>query len=464
MAGRLLALIAAVGLAMSCGAQPSPSVPASGASPDQATLAVQQADIARHLDALARIADDNGGIRAAGTPGYDASASYVAEQLVALGYSVQRSPLELSFFEEAAPVTLAVGGRTWSGAEWLHAMLYSASGSAAASVQAVGIAGGTAAGGAGCDRSDWADFAAGNIALVLSGPCLRRDQVMLAQQAGAAALVALYPGWAAGQAKRPTLIDPGGIDIPAIAAGQEPAEALLAAADSGATVRVEVRVTLTPATSESVIGELAGGSERVVMLGGHLDSVLDGPGINDNGSGVATVLAIAATIAARGTPRATVRVALWTGEEFGDLGSSAWVRSLDPSQLARIDAYLNLDMVGSPNAARFVYDDTLAAPGSAQLRDALLDALGAMGRPGIAEDLGGASDHYAFEVAGIATGGVFSGLAPLTDEQARTFGGEAGVPADACYHLVCDGRDNVNLQSAVTLGQAVAQVVAELAL
>jgi Zn-dependent M28 family amino/carboxypeptidase len=464
MAGRLLALLTVVGLAVSCGPQPSPAVPTSSSASGHAELQVQAADISRHLDALARIADQNDGIRAAGTAGYDASADYVVQQLAALGYSVQRSPLDFPFFDEAAPVTLAVGDQAWSGSEWLHAMLYSASGSAEAEVQAVGIAGGSAAGSAGCDPSDWGSFTSGDIALVMSGPCLRRDQVMLAQQAGAVALVALYPGWAAGQTKRPTLIDPGGIEIPAIAAGQAPADALLRAADDGTTVRIEAQVTLTLASGDSIIGELAGDSNRVVMLGGHLDSVLDGPGINDNGSGVATLLAIAASVAAAGTPHTTVRFAFWAAEEFGDLGSADYVRDLDQGELERIDTYLNLDMVGSPNPARYVYDDALAAPGSERLRDALLDALDALGQPGTTTDLSGSSDHYAFELAGVATGGVFSGLAPLTEQEARTFGSEANIPADACYHLACDGRDNVNLQSAVTLGQAVAQVLAELAL
>jgi Zn-dependent M28 family amino/carboxypeptidase len=463
MAGRLLALLTVVGLTVSCGPQPSPALPTGGSPSGQAELQVQAADITRHLDALARIADENNGARTAGTPGYDASADYVAHELAALGYSVQRSQLDFPFFDEAAPVALAVGDRTWSGRDWLHAMLYSASGSASGTVQAVGIVQGAPAGTAGCNQADWAGFTAGSVALVMSGPCFRLDQVLLAQRAGASAVVALYPSWAKGQIKRPTLVDPHGIEVPAIAVGQEPADALLSAAENGTTASVETQVTLTQAHSASVIGELAGDSDRVVMLGGHLDSVLDGPGINDNGSGVATLLAIAAALASGERPRVTVRFAFWTAEEFGDLGSRSYVDGLDGSELARIDAYLNLDMVGSPNAARYVYDDALAAPGSGQLRDALIDALARMGQPGTTEDLSGQSDHYAFAVAGIPTGGVFSGLAPLTEDEARTFGGTAGVPADACYHLACDVRDNVNLQSAMTLGQAVARVLDELA-
>ena len=200
------------------------------------------------------------------------------------------------------------------------------------------------------------------------------------------------------------------------------------------------------------------------MLGGHLDSVLYGPGINDNGSGVATLLAIAGSVSLQARrPQATVRFAFWGAEEFGELGSAAYVPTLDQGELGRIDAYLNLDMVGSLNAARFVYQDAAAPPGSTDLTQQLMDALAAMGKPGLTIDIGPSSDHYAFELAGIPIGGVFSGLNPLTESEAATFGGQAGVPADACYHLACDVLSNVNLGSAVTLGQAVATVLAQLA-
>jgi aminopeptidase S len=129
--------------------------------------------------------------------------------------------------------------------------------------------------------------------------------------------------------------------------------------------------------------------------------------------------------------------------------------------MARLDSYLNLDMVGSPNPARFVYDEAGAAPGSAQITQELLDALAGAGSAGLTTDPGGASDHYAFTLAGIPTGGVFSGLAPLTAQQAEVFGGQPGMPADPCYHLACDTRTNVNTASAVVLGQAAANVLVE---
>jgi aminopeptidase S len=212
-----------------------------------------------------------------------------------------------------------------------------------------------------------------------------------------------------------------------------------------------------------VIAETPGATDEVVMLGGHLDSVLDGPGMNDNGSGVATLLSLARSLSEQQPPSRTIRFGFWGAEEFGEFGSAAYVAALDAAQRSRISAYLNLDMVASPNAGRFVYDEPDAPSGSDELRDALMAALSEAGTPGEPIGVGGASDHFNFQQAGIPIGGVFSGLNPLTPEQGALFGGLPAEPADPCYHLACDTRDNINLDSALTLGDAIAQVVQGLA-
>ena len=73
------------------------------------------------------------------------------------------------------------------------------------------------------------------------------------------------------------------------------------------------------------------------MLGGHLDSVLGGPGLNDNGSGVATLLALAESVAAGEQPQATVRFGFWGAEEFGDIGSGEYVASLSEAEGAQFE-------------------------------------------------------------------------------------------------------------------------------
>jgi Zn-dependent M28 family amino/carboxypeptidase len=78
----------------------------------------------------------------------------------------------------------------------------------------------------------------------------------------------------------------------------------------------------------NTIAEIPGGDlkEQVVMLGGHLDSWHSGTGATDNGAGVAAAMeAVRIIEAAKLRPRRTIRVALWTGEEQGLLGSKAYV-------------------------------------------------------------------------------------------------------------------------------------------
>ena len=99
---------------------------------------------------------------------------------------------------------------------------------------------------------------------------------------------------------------------------------------------------------ENVLAESRWGDpNNVVMAGAHLDSVIAGPGINDNGSGSAALLEVAEQMA-KVRPRNMVRFAWWGAEEAGLVGSTAYVASLSPAERDRITLYLNFDMVGSP--------------------------------------------------------------------------------------------------------------------
>jgi len=424
---------------------------------------LDEATIGEHLDQLQVIADDNNGTRAVGTNGYEASADYVERQLTNLGYDVSRSEVDFTAFTENTPTTITIGSQSWSSPEWLTAMIYSGSGDITATAETVGIQNGQPTANGACSFGEWSNFHAGDIALVMGGPCIRRDIATLANAAGAAALISLYPQWGANQVLQPTLIDPSGIDIPVIAAGAEPAAALLTASSAGTEVTVHVDTTSTPAKAESVIADLSGATDTIVMLGGHLDSVLAGPGINDNGSGVATLLALAAALKEQPTPTTNIRFAFWAAEELGDVGSRQYVAALPQEDIANMRAYLNLDMVASPNAGLFVYDDLNNSSQSSAISQQLIDALAARGYSSLRTDTGGASDHASFQDFGVPVGGVFSGISPLSSDEAQMFGGVANQPADPCYHLACDTRANTDTQTAVILGNAVADVLMEMA-
>ena len=432
---------------------PSPNPDAStGASIGQLGQ-VDPAAIRTSLEALDAIAEANGGVRTAGTAGYEASVEYVAGALRELGYAVETPAFEMATFAEepGASVRVDGGGASFSAGPDFHAMIYSAGGDLTARIVEVGE--GTDESG-GCAASDFADFPRGAIALTPPGPCFRRDAVTNAVAAGAVAFIVSYPQWATDAVRRPTLITPDGITIPAISTSAAMGEALRSAARAGRRVTISLHTEIGSAMVRNVIAESHAVAEQVVMLGGHLDSVHDGPGINDNGSGTAALLEVARVLADE-HPGVRVRFAFWAGEEFGLLGSRSYTESLRSAEVAEISAYLNFDMLGSPNYVPLVYDAPSAALGSEAIADFLVSYLEEAGIGAEPTDLGSSSDHASFDALGIPTGGIFSGATEMKSAaQAARFGGTAEAPMDACYHLACDTVANVKVDLVASFAQA----------
>ncbi len=105
-------------------------------------------------------------------------------------------------------------------------------------------------------------------------------------------------------------------------------------------------------TSYNLIGEIYGSDKKdeVVMLGGHLDSWHSATGATDNAIGCATMMEAARILKAIGVkPRRTIRVACWSGEEQGLLGSQAYVAQHfgtfeNPKpEWAKFNGYFNID-------------------------------------------------------------------------------------------------------------------------
>ena len=449
----------------SAGESPNASVAADLSVSQALRDAVDASAIRAHLDDLLAIAQAHDGIRAAGTAGYDASVEYVAEVLAGAGYQVTRDEFTFPFFTETAPPAMVVGDGAF-GEEDLHALIFSASGDLTASVATVALDdAGHPTGSSGCRSSDWRDFPAGSIALTGPGGCFTRDKVEHAITAGAAALVMANPAWPTGEVRRPTLLYPEGITIPALGASAEVGSALRVAAAAGTSVHLSVQTLVENRVTTNVIAELAGTgpggtADEVVMVGGHLDSVLDGPGINDNGSGTMTIVELARQLAALGRAPRTARFAFWSGEELGLYGSRSWVGRQSRDDLDRLVAYLNFDMVASPNYAREVYDSSTAVVAARDITAAFGAYFDAVGLTWQSEDLGGASDHAPFEDALVPTGGLFTGASePKTDEQAALFGGRAGASLSPCYHLACDTLDEVNDTTLDEMSDAAAHVL-----
>jgi aminopeptidase S len=227
----------------------------------------------------------------------------------------------------------------------------------------------------------------------------------------------------------------------------------------------EHRFEAAGAASVNLLVEVPGTGDGVLVLGAHLDSVPAGPGINDNGSGVAALLDLARAIRELPPPVRTVRFAFWGAEEGGPFGSAAYVADLTMAERDEIVAYLNFDMLASPNAVTFVYDEADAIDGSEAITTRFVGHLGFAGLASERIDLEGDSDHGPFVAAGIPTGGLFSGgIEPVTDRQAARHGATAGEPADACSHRACDTIDNVDLAILSRLSHVIARVLGDLAL
>lgn len=232
-------------------------------------------------------------------------------------------------------------------------------------------------------------------------------------------------------------------------------------ADADYEVERQLFVAGGVASSTNLLVDIGGAGDEVVMFGAHVDSVVAGPGINDNGSGLATLLVIAERMAELPPPDRPVRFAFWGAEENGPFGSAAYVGQLAETDRDRIGAYLNFDMLGSPNFIRFVYSEADAASGSQALTDLFATYFEGEDLAWEPIDLTGHADHGPFVAAGIPTGGLFSGgAAPKTDAQAAAFGGTAGDFADACSHLACDTIANISDVALDQMSDAVAHAVA----
>ena len=389
------------------GDQTSPAAGSARPSP-----AITRAELHEHLAALQRIADRNGGNRSAGTPGYDQSADYVAARLRDAGWRVTRQDVPFTYFR-LHDASLTIGGRELTRADDFQVLSYSGSGRATGALRESGL---------GCDASDFDELERGQIPLVERGECFSRVKAQNAERAGATALV-IQEDVSSNRGVPSGTLAATGIRIPVVVVSTRS----LGADGDGSRASVSVDAISRAGRTQNVIAETPGGNEdHVVMAGGHLDSVAGGPGIDDNGSGDATLIETAEAIGPN-PPGARVRVAFWAAEELGLLGSRRYVRSLDRSERERIDAYINLDMVGSPNPVPDVYSD-----GDKDLAKVLRDADGGhLGEVSV----GGASDHTFFQLAGIPVNGLYTGSSEA---------GPHGKPRDPCYHLACDTIDNVD--------------------
>lgn len=436
--------------------------------------AVTVGGVRTHQAAFQAAADANGGNREASSPGYAESVQVVQDLMLAAGYEITIQEFDYPFFEEQVPAELNQISPVptvypYFDAAGFATMTYSGNGNVMALAEGVDLTlppGATAnTSTSGCETEDFASFISGNIAVIQRGSCSFALKAQNAETAGAAGVIIFNEGQPGRtDAFLGTLGGPAST-VPVVGASFDVGVELAA---GGVITHQIVDAISQLRTSNNVLAESPGGrDDRVVVVGAHLDSVSEGPGIQDNGSGSAAILEIAVQMSQLIIePRNKVRFAWWGAEESGLLGSQYYVDNLSKREIKDIALNLNFDMIGSPNFVRFVYDgngsDTpLAGPnGSKNIEQVFLKYFEEQGLETEPSAFDGRSDYGPFIAAGIPAGGLFTGAEGIKSaDQALIYGGTAGDQFDPCYHLACDTFANISLDALDQMSDAAAHAV-----
>jgi len=328
------------------------------------------------MDHVRKLANEFGP-RPVGSESERKAAEYIQQQLSSYGYatSLQAFPIETYVQVNVSLRETSPQSREFSA----QALAGTVSGDADGELMHVGLG----------RPQDFPASASGRIALVQRGEIYFSDKVANAVSAGAIAVV-IYnnqPGGFGGQVR-----DTGG--IPAVTISQEDGQALVKELQSGlVSVSVTVEGRTQGGESRNVVAKPPSGNCRIVV-GGHYDSVPDGPGANDNASGTAVSIEIARVLAADGVFD-DVCFVLFGAEEIGLVGSGYYVASLSDAERGAILGMLNFDMLAVGEGWPLVGDTALVnAAGEEAEKIGMpyqLDSL----PPGVG------SDHAPFQQVGI---------------------------------------------------------------
>lgn len=324
----------------------------------------------------------------------------------------------------------------------------------------------------GCVASDYPAGVAGNIALISRGTCEFGLKSSLAKSAGAIAAI-IYnnvAGVVNGGLGPPTR--PEGTYVATVSLSQAEGQAYVSQIQGGAnvTASLDVKTVVEIVTTNNVLAtSKCGDKDNRLALGAHTDSVGAGPGINDDGSGTVAILNVAKALAKYNVQNA-VTFGFWSGEESGLLGSTYYVESLSPAESLKIRAYLNFDMIASPNYVHQIYDGDgsaygLTGPsGSGDIEEFFEKYFTRVGVPYNATEFNGRSDYGPFLDANIPAGGSTTGADEIkTVAEAAIWGGVAGEILDQNYHQAGDTVANLNQAAWLLHSRGIAAAVAKYA-
>ncbi len=260
-----------------------------------------------HLRALQTVADSNGGNRATGTPGYDASLDYVVKALKAKGFEVTTPEFQRLYTVSEGKPTLTVAGRSYS-VDQASLLVQTPPG---------GLAGPPVrpSRSDGCAVADYPPALPDNaIAVVDDTGCSVVDKHNSAVAKGAAGLIVISA--APDRGSSANLFGPGyynQLKVPVAVVGASGAAAL---ARTNAPIRLVLDTENIQIKSRNVLAQTKTGTpDEVVMVGARLDSPPGSPGINSAGSGVAAVLETALQLGPLPPVTNAVRFAFWGGRD-----------------------------------------------------------------------------------------------------------------------------------------------------
>jgi len=325
----LLFLLAVIAVA-ACGSESQTSLSPAGSGQTAQPERQESFDQQRALTHVRQLAESIGP-RPAGSEGEARAADYIKSQLSGYGYDVRLQPFEFESVSSEGS-TLEIISPARQTLELLP-LLGSISGLAEGVLVPAGIG----------RPQDFPVSVKSNIALISRGELEFGEKVANAAAAGAIGAVIHnnQPGAFLGDLRRTS-------NIPAVSIAQDHGERLLSlTTQDSVNVRLDLKLQTVTRSSQNVVARL-GSAPCQVVIGGHYDSVPQGPGANDNASGTATVLEMARVWRANGG-REDVCFVLFGAEEIGLVGSQAFAQNLSPDELNSIRGMINIDMISVGN-------------------------------------------------------------------------------------------------------------------
>ncbi|KAI0834769.1 hypothetical protein F5Y06DRAFT_306529 [Hypoxylon sp. FL0890] len=386
---------------------------------------IDSASILKHLQSLQKIADQSYGNRLTGSDGHNRTIDYIKDELSSLGYYVEVQHFE-GLMQVQSKAALVVNDHFFQ----VEPIGWSPS----ARLADLPVRGD------GCTAAQYPPEALGAVVLVAGGGCSFSEKSIAAGKAGADVLL-LHES----TQLTPSMGSLNPLHIPSARIPERDARRIL---NHNRPLWVNAAIILTKHEHEY------GDEENTLLVGTHTDSVSTSAGINDNASGIASLLEVAAKLA-RFKTNSRVKFAFWTASEPCLLGSRHFVNASHPEELQKIRLYLDVNMIGSSNGAFKIYGANRNTPrttmtdmplGSEHASETLADGFAAQNVRFRTTLISNRSDYALFFDANIPFSGLFSGADGLkVAEEAQIFGGVAGLPYDSRYHEPDDDLENINM-------------------